>query len=431
VLSYPSVDERGSPTVRSPYVDEVELCLGGSLPTERSDPGRIVPDAADACEPAELVARAALDRWSGRGPDRLTPALRRSPAIGDARLAAIDARARIEDRRARYFLTRPEKAALTDAFVGRLRTIPAELGAWLGTVRWTPTRLEALAACGFRFFAQQGLGLDENLAPGLEVHPWERGSLFHAVVASFFEKHPRLPSDLAEARTLVGRHVAAARGADAHAIGAKDPAFLDVEWGQLERALDAVVIREHQVQEALAAKGITVERRLETELSAPLESIVVGGRADRLELHRQGDELVEIRVLDYKMSRDRTKHRKLLKPEQLGVQSLQIPVYLIAAVGREGAPALAARLTGGYVLAKDTPGQQIVACEITHERLGTVPGDPDGPPAITRTVLALVDGARGGRFDVDPHPCVPYCAYRGVCRYQEPPLEDESEGEDV
>ena len=83
------------------------------------------------------MARAALDRWSGRGPDRLTPALRRSPAIGEARLAAIDARARIEDRRARYFLTRPEeeKAALTDAFVGRLGTIPAELGAWLGTVR--------------------------------------------------------------------------------------------------------------------------------------------------------------------------------------------------------------------------------------------------------------------------------------------------------
>jgi len=30
---------------------------------------------------------------------------------------------------------------------------------------------------------------------------------------------------------------------------------------------------------------------------------------------------------------------------------------------------------------------------------------------------------------VDPDPCDPYCAFRGVCRYQEPPLAEE-EGED-
>lgn len=428
VLSYPSVDERGSPTVRSPYLDEVEVCLGGALPTERADPGRIVPEAADACEPGELIGRAALDRWSGRGPDRLTPALRLAPAMGAARLAAIDRRARIEERRARYFLARAadEKSPLTDAFVGRLDTIPPELVERLGAARWTPTRLEALAACGFRFFAKSVLGLDEDLAPGLEVHPWERGSLFHDVVASFFERHPELPADLAAARALVGRHVAAARRGDVHAIAAKDPAFLDVEWGQIERTLDAVVQREHVVQQELAAGGITVQRFLERDLSRPLGDLTIGGRADRVELHRQRGELVEIRVLDYKVTRDRTKHRRLLKPEVLGVQSLQIPVYLLAVVELAGPEGVAARLTGGYVLARDTPAQQIVECEISHARLGTAAGAP-GERSIAEHVLALVAAAREGRFDVEPHPCVPYCAYRGVCRYQEPPLEDDAD----
>ena len=32
-------------------------------------------------------------------------------------------------------------------------------------------------------------------------------------------------------------------------------------------------------------------------------------------------------------------------------------------------------------------------------------------------------------FDVDPALCDPYCAYRGVCRYQPPPLEDDELGD--
>ena len=45
---------------------------------------------------------------------------------------------------------------------------------------------------------------------------------------------------------------------------------------------------------------------------------------------------------------------------------------------------------------------------------------------VVERIGALVDGARTGRFDVDPDPCDPYCAYRPVCRYQRPPLEEET-----
>jgi len=88
-----------------------------------------------------------------------------------------------------------------------------------------------------------------------------------------------------------------------------------------------------------------------------------------------------------------------------------------------------AKLSGGYVLARELPGNQIVDCDVTMLRLGTG-GTPEGGESVVDRLTALVAGARAGRFDVDPEPCDPYCAFRGVCRYQEPPLAEE-EVEDV
>jgi len=42
--------------------------------------------------------------------------------------------------------------------------------------------------------------------------------------------------------------------------------------------------------------------------------------------------------------------------------------------------------------------------------------------------MAVRGRARAGRFDVDPEPCDPYCPYRAVCRYQRPPLEEDTAG---
>jgi hypothetical protein len=428
VLSYPAVDETGSATVRSPFLDEVDACLGGGLIPERADPSRIVPEVRDACEPGELIGRAALERWTRRIPDRLTPALRADASVGADRLREIDRRAVIEERRARYFLARgDEKAALTDAFVGRLRSAAPELAARLDGMRWHPTGLEAFATCGFKFFAGRALGLDDGQPPGLELDFRESGTLFHAIVAELFRRHPLLPADLDAARALARRHVAEVRREMAHAIGAKDPAFFDVEWEQLARALDGVVVAEHAAQQEYTAGGVTVEHVIETELEGTFGSVALTGRPDRVELHWRGGALVEIRVRDYKVSRQRQKYGKLVKEDRLGRTSLQIPVYLLLALARVGEAARGAKLGGGYVLAREIPRKQLVACEITPARLGVVPAD--GGPSMLDQLTALVDRARAGRFDVDPDPCDPYCAFRGVCRYQEPPLTEE-EGED-
>ncbi len=86
-----------------------------------------------------------------------------------------------------------------------------------------------------------------------------------------------------------------------------------------------------------------------------------------------------------------------------------------------------ARLSGSYVLARAVADRQIVPCAVTPALVGT--GTPGDGGAILARLTELVERAHAGRFDVDPEPCDPYCAFRGVCRYQEPPLAEE-EAED-
>jgi PD-(D/E)XK nuclease superfamily protein len=132
-----------------------------------------------------------------------------------------------------------------------------------------------------------------------------------------------------------------------------------------------------------------------------------------------------VRALDYKVTRDRTKFRRLLDPERdLGRLGFQIPVYLLGALaaGIDGVGD-ETRFEGGYVVL--LVADKWVVQEMPRALLGLVPPAPGAPAAIPSRIEELVAGVRAGRFDVDPHPCDRFCAYRTVCRYQPPPVEDE------
>jgi RecB family exonuclease len=424
ILSWPAVNESGNPTVASPFVDEVRACVDG-LPETRLDPTALVPAVSDCCEPAELVARAALGRWArgpGAPPDALAGALAEALPEGPERIACIDRRALVEERRSRYFLAaRDEKEALADAFVGRLGADPGTLEACLRGRRWSPTALNDLGACGFKFFARAMLGLRPDEDPALAVGDKERGTLMHVVLERFFRAHPTLPADLAEARALGRGFLGRVRGEAAGVIGAKDAAAFDVAWGQVAAALDEVIVLEHAAAAALEG-GVEVERLLETELEAAIaepgggEPILLAGTPDRVDVHHRGAVASRLRVIDYKASRDRARHRRLLLPDkELGTGGFQIPVYLLGARTRVGAAAAEAVLEGGYLLVR-AAGEKRVLEEFPTALL-------DG--FVADRIRALVAQARGGRFDVDPAVCDPHCPYRPVCRYQPPPLEED------
>ena len=430
VLSYPAADERGNPTVPSPFVDEVGACLVGGLQPERESATALVPVATDCRETAELVARAVLDRWApapDAAPDRLAAALADVLPDGRRRLAAIDRRARIEDRRGRYFLAvDPDtKGGLADAFVGRLAGPPGSLPDRLRALAWSPTTLERLAACGFRFFGAKVLGLREPRDPDVDVAAHEQGTLFHAAIRDFFTRHPALPADLAAARALVPRFLAEARASIERAIAPKHPRVFALTWHRLAVALDQLVTKEHEAQQVLVRDGVRVTRRLEERLAwtmpDPAGGSPVGltGQPDRVELHEKEGRLVAVRVVDYKTARNTNGFAARLDPKRdLGRTSFQIPVYLLGTLaGPLPAPADDAALLGGYVFP--------LIPEVAHAVKAIDPALLDAS-AIPQRIRDLVASASAGRFDVAPDPCDPWCAFRPVCRYQPPPPEDDA-----
>jgi RecB family exonuclease len=427
VLSYPAVDERGNPTVPSPFVDEVRRCT--ELPTIELDPAALVPDAGDACEPAELVARAALDRWSrrpGAPPDRLSGALAAADPGLAARIVAIDRRAAIEERRVRYLLTpagHPAKDRLADAWVGRPGADVADLAARLADAQWSPRRLETLGTCGFKFFARYALGLGEHDDPDGAVGRTERGTLVHRVLERLVGDHPRLPADLADARALAREFLMRVRDDVARGIPPKDPALLDVAWEPVAAAVDALVVLTHAEQARDDAAGIVVEHVLESEVRTTLADpgggppLVVGGTPDRVDVRRRDGRVVGVRVVDYKTSRSHERYARAIDAgRDLGRRAFQIPVYLLAATAALGELAPDAELAGGYLV-------------LLGARRDVVrPFARDELARLTAQIATLVDRARVGRFDVDPDPCDAYCRYRSVCRYQRPPLDEEVAG---
>jgi ATP-dependent helicase/nuclease subunit B len=443
VLSYPAADERGNPTVRSPFVDEVGACLVDGLPGETLASAAVVPAVAECCEPAELVLRAAIDRWAPRAgapADRLSAALRAGLPGGEVRLAAIDRRARIEERRSRYFLLprgdQERKDALADAFVGRLARDPTPLAARILAEPWSPTRLEALGRCGFKFFASYGLGLREERDPVLEVEAMEQGTLFHRVLEEFLRAHPTLPEDPDAARAVGRRFLAGVRDAVARAIPAKDPVFLDLTWDRLGAALDELVGLEQRAAARRRADGLTVERWLEERIEFSVADgsgrppIVVAGTPDRVEVERRGADAVTLRVLDYKASRNPYPYRRLVDPKrELGKTGFQIPVYLLGALAaaRAGVSEETA-LEGGYLVLFAAGEGKRATRPLSRALLGLEPGPAEADPSIIARIRDLVAAARAGRFDVNPNPCDEHCAFRAICRYQPPPLEDDADG---
>jgi len=426
VLSYPAVNEQGNPTVPSPFLDEVRACT--ELPATEIDATELVPAAEECCEPAELVGRAALARWSrkpGVPPDRLTAALREADPALARRLDAIDRRAAIEERRSRYFLSaagEARKAALADAFVGRLGA-DAALRGRLDAMRWTPSRLETLGACGFRFFAREILGLAPLDDPAAAVDAAERGTLVHALLEALLLAHPRLPGDLAAARTVARDFVARMQDPTARSIAAKDPVLLDVTWGQIAAAVDAVVVAEHGRQAEDAAEGVMVDHVLERMLGGVLADpaggppVAIAGKPDRIDVRRRDGRIVGLRVLDYKMTRKSADYAARLDPaRELGKTAFQIPVYLLAALAELAPLPEDVVLEGGYL--------PLLAIGDPQVR----PFDAAELDGIAGRIVTLVRGAREGRFDVDPDPCDPFCAYRPACRFQRPPLEEETGG---
>lgn len=440
VLSYAAADASGNPVVRSPFVDEVLRVLGhpqGAATVRRPTVAGVIPAAGDCLSRGEFLARAAADGMLNSA-EAETIETR-------ATLDSIGLRSHFETQREKY-LALPAREDFADADKQGMRyaAFPAKLalaGRWDGRVapdprlarmlsgapddprRWTATGLGELAACGFRFFAHRVLGLDADEEQDYEMSAPEGGELIHEVLRRLVEQIDF--ADPSRARREAAEVMNTVR--EEYRALARDRGFFDLRWRSIDRTAKEFI----DAEIGNRAKNPDAEIRTEHPVSFILDDLRtpgrpplrIEGRIDRLELHPRRGAIRKIRVIDYKNSRDAGRYKKILDPggAAFGWTDFQLPIYLMGALGEFGGRlARDAELEAGYIVLRSSDKEQVAPVP-----RAMVESDPKlraaakqaGEPPVAERIIALVDEALAGRFDVDPRRCDDWCPYRKVCRY--------------
>ncbi len=429
-FSYSYVDSRGNEMLRSPFLDDI-LAIA-PLPEARIPVSTITPPL-DACLEREellnaLAAQPSFTAETGKEVAEIAGTVRR-----------IAANAAIEREREAFFAAPEEsrRALLSSPYTGTLRRpdIVAELAASFAAPpgnSFAPTALEEYGCCPFRFFLQRLLALTPREKPDLELEAKEQGSLVHELLYAFFQRlaqEGELPlRDTAAARAILRETAEELFGRWEKERYTGEPLLWEVRKERLMELLEQMVELEGADSSGFVPclfehsfSGLEVTDSDGTSIS-------LTGKIDRADTGGDG----RLRVVDYKMAGDRQKYRDLLKRENLGVTSFQMPVYLLAAVAglEQGTEQRFGRFSALYwLLARLNP----LAADLGSGKEGTDDGffstDPVereqlGDDNFLNRLCAVVRAIKGGDFQITPRECE-FCPFRSVCRYVEVRLREE------
>lgn len=442
VLSYPVLDEKGNPTVRSPFLDEVARLVELEAPqAARRVAGEVVPRLEDCFEVAEVANRLALE---GLCEGRSDPALLLEEKIGRARVRHIRRRTQIERERAAYFrgggaARETEIGPQSWPYLGRVGAAAGELAARIPAKRWDTAAVDDLGTCRFKFFAGHVLriGVKEETDARLALR--RQGEIAHALLRQIFERYPELPEQWPALRSSIVEHIAAVRERFLEDVWTPERAFWELAWESVEEAVLELLADEFAESGSLGQR----ERRRRL-LESPCELVIedhrrlparsrftlaLSGRIDRVDLFSdpQTGGLRLVRVIDYKLSRGVRYQSKLDPAKAMGATSFQIPIYLMALVERPGGldgVRPETRVEGCYYCLRAE--RKIVKREIDRAILAL---DPEAraacgePVSIASKLTELFARARAGSFEVDPVECDEFCPYRPLCRYRPPSLD--------
>ncbi len=437
ILSYPVLDEKGNPTVRSPFLDEVAALVELEAPeVAKSVAGEVVPRLEDCFEVAEIANRLALEGLC-EGATEAVALLEEK--IGVARVSRILRRAEIERARFAYFRERgkarhAEIGPESWRYLGRVAAAAGELAPRIAARRWDTAAVDDLGTCRFKFFAAHVLriGVKEEGEARLALR--RQGEIVHVLLREIFERYPRLPEDWPALRSSVVEHIATSRHRFLEDVRSPERAFWELAWESVEEAIlelladecaDSRSLGQHECTRRLlewpCALAIEDHRRLPAEQRFTL---ALSGRIDRVDLllDPQTGGLSLVRVVDYKLSRGVGYHSRLDPAKAMGTTSFQVPIYLMALVegpgGLEGVRPETRVEACYYCLRAE---RKIVRREIDRAILAL---DPEGravsgePVSIASKITELFARARAGSFEVDPVECDEFCPYRPLCRYR-------------
>jgi len=336
-LSYSRSDERGRIRLPSAVVDEVlRLWPPGVLPVQDL-PFQILPPLSQALTREELIAglsRNLLAEAQGSERD-----LAREILAGFLDRPEEEAAWKSAGRR--VAMERSRELSETGPFSGQVE--PGVLEPWLTQVKRyqdapvvSPSFFERYGQCPFSFWAGEVLGLDTLEEPEDEIKRRDEGSILHEILYRFLTRcrdEKRLPLKGLPEETRLLLTVAGQVWAEAEQTRALGRRPL---WRLRRRTLERTLLKWLEFEQKNTAEfrpaffewGFGPKEKT-PPLMIPLlsgEKIYIKGRVDRIDLaENQG------LLIDYKNSGDRYKYVKLLREEELGLTSFQMPLYQAAA----------------------------------------------------------------------------------------------------
>ncbi len=310
LLTRPYLSESGDPWEPSPYWNAVQRLFPGEVRRVRPEDARPLAHAASAGE---------LLFW----------AMRREGATGVG-LIEEDFQC-LRSHFEAIGCARQRLKALLEAPGASLQETPppAVLADWIHTQfgpghTWSVSRLECFAACPFRFFIEQVLGVEAHEAPGWDFDPAQLGSLLHAILERTYRETDD-PTDeaslLARLRQVAPQEFAGAPlryGFRASPLWAAQQAEL---MERLEGTLTSLQDqsdrwRPLRFEQPFGFKGFPPLIIPTEDGTARLHGVI-----DRIDINERG----ELRVIDYKVGGRHTAPRDLVEGRRL-----QLAVYALA-----------------------------------------------------------------------------------------------------
>jgi ATP-dependent helicase/nuclease subunit B len=255
----------------------------------------------------------------------------------------------------------------------------------------SPTALERLAGCPFRFFAHGMLDLEELEEPEGEssVLPLEVGDIYHDVLEQY-HRHGNLEKRIAEGLK---------RFEDTRTI--RYPVLWEVQKEHIATVLRAFV----DADDCSVYKPKDFEVELKAELPIDVggrKTVVFRGYADRLDVSDTG----AFRVVDYKRS-----GKKYGGKMETGVftkgKFLQPPLYFLLAQKMLQAPSVDSRFTYYFLeeVLEEKPWEKALTGEMWEQR-----------PLFEAHLKRYLERIARGEFVIRPGGDCGYCDFRTMCR---------------
>lgn len=393
VCVYPRSDESGKAEVPSLYLRELCRAAGVALSSARRLP-RL---------PFEKLESEPLERLS---PREATLRLFAAGADAGAYAEAVGLPGRALDACA-ALLPELQRAGAPGRLDGVIDP-PRDYLARMSERGVSPTALDELAACGFKFFAHRLLGLggvQEPSAQG-EIAPWLRGQVYHEALERFYGTLPEeawTGGPWRPTLTAALDAVFAKRGW--RELGVY-PVLWEAERRRMTEALEAFLIWDLRELQARGLRPLWREKELSGKVAGDL---AVRGVVDRLDADPAGERL---RVVDYKST-----WKKSLKTLLRDGEHHQLPLYA----------ALAEKAAGGKV-----EEAAILALEDSPDTTGrerahalSAKDFAAAAEAFYAGLASRVEALKAGRLPIVPEDgefgkCA-YCDFPTVCRKSHAP----------